>query len=229
MPEYKTPPVRQKRCLKALDSQTSLLAPRHREAPTSSQRRPAPSAGDSEPRVRPAQIQSPPPRLAPKWSLPAISLVLTLTLDLGSKALARAYFSPWEPISVIPGFFDLILTYNTGAAFSLFSGDGGAAQGLKMSALAMVALLPFIYFYARASRGDRCLLVSLGLVFGGALGNIHDRLRWGAVVDFLDFYWGDNHWPAFNVADAAICLGAFLLALSILREKPASRAGDKAV
>ncbi len=160
----------------------------------------------------------------PKWRTTAFWCVLTLALDLLTKALARAYFSPWEPLEVIPGVFNLILTFNTGAAFSLLSG-GGAVQGLKMAALAAVSLLPFIYFYVQAKPGHRALLASLGLIWGGALGNIHDRLRWGAVVDFLDFYWGPRHWPAFNVADIAICVGAGLLALSILREKPSPPAG----
>lgn len=191
-----------------------------RKNPVPQNAQPGPGASEDQPLKLTSNTE-------PKWPLPVISLILTLMVDLGSKALARAYFSPWEPISVIPGFFDLILTYNTGAAFSLFSGDSGAAQGLKMSALAAAALLPFIYFYAKAAPGDRCLLISLGLVFGGALGNIHDRLRWGAVVDFLDFYWGGNHWPAFNAADLAICLGAFLLALSILKEKPPPGAGGR--
>lgn len=154
------------------------------------------------------------------WGLP------TLALDLGSKALAQANLNPWEPLAVIPGFFNLILTYNSGGAFSVLADDGGGGvQGLKMAALAALSLLPFIYFYVQAGRGDRLRLGSLGLIWGGALGNIHDRLRWGKVVDFLDFYWGGLHWPAFNVADTAICLGAGLLALSILKEKPGKGAG----
>ena len=144
---------------------------------------------------------------------------MALGLDLATKAAARHYFSLWEPITVIPHFFDLILTYNTGAAFSIFSGEGDPGQGLKMAALAAVSLLPFIYFYRKARAADKTLLAALGLIWGGALGNIHDRLRWGKVVDFLDFYVADRHWPAFNAADIAICVGAGLLALSIWREK----------
>lgn len=154
-----------------------------------------------------------------KWRRPVFWAGLTLALDLGTKAMAMYWLSPWEPLEVIPGFFNLIVTYNTGAAFSLFSGDGGTSQGLKMAALAAVSLLPFIYFYVKAKPGERLLLGSLGLIWGGALGNIHDRLHWGKVVDFLDFYLGESHWPAFNVADIGICLGAGLLALSIIREK----------
>lgn len=154
-----------------------------------------------------------------KWRTAAFWTILTLILDLGSKALAGHFLNPWEPLEVIPGFFNLILTYNTGAAFSLFSSDTGGSQGLKMAALSAISLLPFIYLFVKAKPGDRLLLTSVGLIWGGALGNIYDRLRWGAVVDFLDFYFGDTHWPAFNVADIAICVGAGLLVLSIIREK----------
>jgi len=166
--------------------------------------------------------------LKPKWRITAFCGVLILVLDLSTKYLAKRHLSPWEPREVIPGFFNLIYTENTGAAFSLLAGvfaDNEAAQGFMMAALAFVALLPFIYFYVKARPGDRLLLASLGLVWGGALGNIHDRLHWGAVVDFFDFYIGDRHWPAFNVADIAICVGAGLLAVSILLEKPEKKAG----
>ncbi|MDR1921461.1 MAG: signal peptidase II [Candidatus Adiutrix sp.] len=154
-----------------------------------------------------------------KWFPPLFWGLLVLAVDLASKDAARRNFSPWEPKVVIDGFFNLILTYNVGAAFGLFSGGGGADQGLKMAAVAAVSVLPFIYFYVKARPSDRTLLSGLGLIWGGALGNIHDRFRWGAVVDFLDFYRGDYHWPAFNVADIAICLGAAALALSVLREE----------
>lgn len=155
-----------------------------------------------------------------KWRRAAFWGLLILALDLGAKAAARRYFSPWEPLAIIPGFFNLVLTYNTGAAFSLLAGESGPGQGLKMAAIAAASLLPFIYFFRKAQPGERLLLTSLGLIWGGALGNIHDRLRWGAVVDFLDFHWGEHHWPAFNLADVGVCLGAGLLALSIWREKP---------
>ena len=114
-----------------------------------------------------------------------------------------------------------MLTYNTGAAFSLGAGPIGPGQSWKMAGLAALSLLPFLYFFFKAAPRDRGGLAALGLVWGGALGNIHDRLRWGAVVDFLDFQVRGHHWPAFNLADTAICLGVGLLALSLFREKPA--------
>jgi signal peptidase II len=148
-----------------------------------------------------------------------------LTLDLATKAAARNFLDVWEPRPVIDGFFHLVLAHNTGAAFSLLAGEGGPGQGLKMTALSTLALLPFLYFFIQAAPGDRSRLAALGLILGGALGNIHDRLRWGAVVDFLDFQWRGHHWPAFNLADLAICLGAGLLGLGVWRSRPAPPEG----
>ncbi len=154
---------------------------------------------------------------APKWRPVLLWALLVLALDLISKEAARRYFSPWEPLEIIPGLFNLVLAYNSGAAFSLLAGEPGRWQGLKMAFLALLSLLPFIYFYRQARASQRLSLIAIGLVLGGALGNIHDRLRWGAVVDFLDFYWRGYHWPAFNLADAAICTGVGLLVLSVFR------------
>lgn len=160
----------------------------------------------------------------PKWRPVLLWALLVLALDLVSKEVARRYFSPWEPLEIIPGLFNLVLAYNSGAAFSLLAGEPGRWQGLKMAFLALLSLLPFIYFYRQARASQRLSLVAIGLVLGGALGNIHDRLRWGAVVDFLDFYWRGYHWPAFNLADAAICTGAGLLVLSVFRAPPSGSA-----
>jgi lipoprotein signal peptidase len=155
-----------------------------------------------------------------KWKPVAFCGLSILILDLVSKAIVQDYINPWEPLVVIQGFFNLILTYNSGVAFSIFAGDGEGGHAWMLISLSLFSLLPFIYFYLKATPDDRLCLYGLGLVWGGALGNIHDRLRWGAVVDFIDLYWGAWHWPAFNVADMAICFGVGFLALSILREKP---------
>ena len=158
--------------------------------------------------------------LTAKWRPTAAWGGAVLALDLGTKAAVSRFLSPGEAVAVINDFFNLVLAYNTGAAFSLLAGEGSPEQSLKMALLAVLALLPFLYFFIQAAPGDRNRLAALGLILGGALGNIHDRLRWGAVVDFLDFHWRGLHWPAFNIADTAICLGAGLLGLSIWREKP---------
>jgi signal peptidase II len=163
--------------------------------------------------------------LKTKWRPTAAWGGAALALDLGTKDAAGRFLNSGESLPVINGFFNLVLTYNTGAAFSLLAGEGGLGQSLKMTALAALAILPFLYFFVQAAPGDRSRLAALGLIWGGALGNIHDRLRWGAVVDFLDFHWRGYHWPAFNFADLSICLGAGLLGLSVWREKPASPEG----
>ena len=163
--------------------------------------------------------------LKAKWRPTAAWGGVALALDLGTKAAADRFLNYGETLPVINGFFNLVLTYNTGAAFSLLADEGSPGQSLKMTALATLALLPFLYFFIQAAPGDRSRLAALGLIWGGALGNIHDRLRWGAVVDFLDFHWRGYHWPAFNFADLAICVGAGLLGLSVWREKPASPEG----
>ena len=165
------------------------------------------------------------PKKAPKWRPTAAWGGAALALDLGTKAVSRCFLNSGETLPVIKGFFNLTLVCNTGAAFSFLADEGGPGQSLKMTALAAVALMPFLYFFIQAAPGDRNRLAALGLILGGALGNIHDRLRWGAVVDFLDLHWRGHHWPAFNIADLAICLGAGLLGLSIWRAKPASTGG----
>ena len=158
--------------------------------------------------------------LTAKWRPTAAWGGAVLVLDLGTKAAVSRFLSPGEAVAVINDFFNLVLAYNTGAAFSLLAGEGSPEQSLKMALLAGLAILPFLYFFVQTAPGDLRRLAALGLFLGGALGNIHDRLRWGAVVDFLDFYWRGHHWPAFNIADTAICLGAGLLGLSVWREKP---------
>lgn len=134
-------------------------------------------------------------------------VILSLGLDLATKQLVLREFTLLE-VRPVTGFFNLVLVENQGAAFSLFSGEG-SYQGLKMALLAVLAMIPLIYFFLDAKRSS--VLAALGLILGGALGNIHDRLRYNAVVDFLDFHYLDHHWPAFNVADTAIVVGVGLL------------------
>jgi signal peptidase II len=138
---------------------------------------------------------------------------LVVVLDLATKAWAMSSLSPYGR-KAVTGFFNLVLVFNQGAAFSLFSGDG-PYQGVMMAALALLAMAPLAWFYWRSSSSDKGLLAAMGLLLGGGAGNVHDRLRYGAVVDFLDFHLGDAHWPAFNAADAAVCVGAGLLAFSV--------------
>ena len=105
-------------------------------------------------------------------------------------------------------FFSLVLAYNTGAAFSFLAGADGWQRWL-FAGIAIAASLFLVWMLKRG--GSRLLCTGLALILGGALGNLVDRLRFGQVVDFLDFHAAGWHWPAFNVADSAITIGAALL------------------
>lgn len=141
--------------------------------------------------------------------------VLVVALDQWTKVLAEdllRYGEPW----VITGFFNLTLLYNKGAAFSLLSDAGGWQHWLFSGIAAVVGLVLAVWLY-RLPRDARLEPLALALVLGGALGNLIDRLRLGHVVDFIQLHYRELYWPAFNLADSAITLGAGLLILLMLR------------
>lgn len=149
------------------------------------------------------------PRLTGLFGLAAI--IVAFTLDQATKLMALATLERGGVQSVLP-FFDLRLSFNQGVSFSMFAETfTGRPLLLAGITLAMVALLAFLLIRSTA----RWEAIAFGLIIGGALGNVLDRLRLGAVVDFLDFHFWDYHWPAFNLADAAIVVGvAVLLAIT---------------
>ncbi len=146
------------------------------------------------------------------WLLLSVAII---GLDLWTKALALAHLQLHEPVPVIDGLLNWTLTYNLGAAFSFLS-DAGGWQRWFFSALAAGVSLLLVFWLSRLPRNDWRQAVPFALVIGGALGNLVDRVRFGHVVDFIDAYWGSYHWPAFNIADSAIVVGAIGLALSTL-------------
>ena len=137
---------------------------------------------------------------------------LTILADQVTKAIALSTLAYGNPVPVLPGF-SLTLGFNEGASFGLLGGLM-AGKPLQMAALTGVITLIFAVMAFRAR--DPLERLGLALVVGGALGNIADRLRQGAVTDFIDLYWQDWHWPTFNVADIGITLGALCILLSIL-------------
>ena len=145
------------------------------------------------------------------------SLVVVI-VDQSTKLAAVEMLEPGSSLELL-STLDLVLVYNTGAAFSLLSTAGGWQRWLFIGfALAICA---FIFHWLRdLPRHARWLPLSLSLIFGGAVGNVIDRVHIGAVVDFIDFHVGEWHWPAFNVADSAICIGAALLVLGMFRSEP---------
>lgn len=153
-------------------------------------------------------MTSPKPNAA-IWLLLSVAII---ALDLWTKALALAHLELHQPVSVIDGLLNWTLTYNTGAAFS-FLRDAGGWQRWLFSALAVGVSALLAFWLTRIPRGDWRQALPFALIIGGGLGNLVDRVRYGHVIDFIDAYWRDHHWPAFNVADSAIVGGAIGLAL----------------
>src|SRR6266581_1300948 len=156
--------------------------------------------------------------------LPYLLLVAaTLLLDRWTKALIQNRFDLNESIPVIDGFFNITYVRNTGVAFGIFSSVSSPAKSVLLSVFTAFAAAVVITYSVRSPARNRLLQVALGLILGGALGNLYDRLAYGYVVDFLEFYAGNYHWPSFNVADSAISTGVILLALEIIRNEAPSR------
>lgn len=135
-----------------------------------------------------------------------------IALDQSSKHLLLNHFMPQEMVS-ITSFFNVGLWFNTGAAFS-FLYDAGGWQRWFFAVIAIVVSLIVLNWLMRST--DKINSFAFAYILGGALGNLWDRLQYGYVIDFLDFHINNWHWPAFNIADAAICIGAVLLALRLL-------------
>ena len=144
------------------------------------------------------------------WRWFALSAAI-VAADQLTKWLVLAYFENRYPREELTGFFNLVLVFNKGAAFSLFAQAAGWQTPL-LAAFALGAAAIVSVLIVR-NPGRRLLCFGLALILGGALGNLIDRLRFGHVVDFLDFHALGWHWPAFNVADSAICVGALILIL----------------
>jgi len=144
---------------------------------------------------------------------------VVLYCDQMTKALSGIHLQGRPPVVMIDGIFNLVYVENTGAAFGLFA---GAKEGLRLPIFHIVSAIAIgaIFFLFFTLKEHQILLtVSLSAILGGALGNFADRVRLGHVVDFLDFHWGDLHWPAFNVADIAITIGVGLLILDMILGK----------
>ena len=141
--------------------------------------------------------------------------VITLLLDQASKWLALSQLQIGNPEEVLP-FFNWLLLFNPGAAFSFLAQSSGW-QRWFFTTLGLLACI-YIVHMLRKHQDERLLCVALSLILGGAAGNVLDRLMYGAVVDFIDLHYANWHWPAFNVADSAICIGAVLIIISELRK-----------
>lgn len=150
---------------------------------------------------------------------------LVVVLDLGSKAIATHYLALYQPVPVFPGF-NWMLAHNAGAAFSFLSTESGW-QRWFFSAIALVVSVGITIWIKRLAPTQTLLALSLALVLGGAIGNLWDRVTLGYVVDFIDVYYQQHHWPAFNLADSAISVGAVLLIIDSFRGDRETEADNK--
>lgn len=142
-----------------------------------------------------------------------------ILFDLWTKSLVLARIQLHDAIPVIPNFFQLVHVRNTGAAFGLGANASSKLVPILLNAGAIAVFCVVVVYALRTAVTDRLLQTGLHLILGGAIGNLLDRFRFGYVVDFLDVYVGRYHWPAFNVADSAICIGIALLFFD-MRKKP---------
>lgn len=151
---------------------------------------------------------------------------LVIALDQLTKHIAIVELQPYQPHAVIPGLLNWTLAFNPGAAFSFLAGEDGWQRWL-FTALAIGVSAMLAFWLSRTSRGDWRNALPLALIVGGALGNLVDRLRFGHVTDFIQVYWQDWAFPAFNVADSAISVGAVMLVLFgfLLGGKAESKSG----
>jgi signal peptidase II len=142
-----------------------------------------------------------------------------ILLDQMVKAIVAETIPLYRFITVIPGFFNLVHTQNPGGAFGILAHQSQGIRTVVFIIFSFFAVGIILLFYKKASVSYPILSWGFALIFGGALGNLIDRIRVGTVTDFLDFYIGDFHWPAFNVADSAISIGVAIFLYHLLLNK----------
>ncbi len=150
----------------------------------------------------------------------ALSLAaVVFGLDQLTKMLVKANLRHGESISIIQDFFDLVHVHNRGAAFGFLNRTDQSWQTWMFAGASVLALFVILWILRKTPERDKWTISGLGLVLGGALGNLLDRVTQGFVVDFMDVYYRNWHWPAFNVADMAICIGAGGLILALWKSE----------
>ncbi|MFA5959432.1 MAG: signal peptidase II [Tatlockia sp.] len=149
-----------------------------------------------------------------KWPWFLLSMAVVV-LDQLSKQWALEHLSPYQPDAIFP-MLNFTLAYNTGAAFSFLSGTGGWHRWF-FAGFSIVMSGVLIAWLVRLGKEAKLQTLALSLILGGAIGNLYDRAFFGYVVDFIDVYYKNHHWPVFNFADTAICAGAFLLLIDLCK------------
>jgi signal peptidase II len=145
-----------------------------------------------------------------------LGAAVIIALDQITKAAVSSKFSLYESCEVISGILNLVYVINPGAAFGFMAGASAAFRYIFFIGITLIAIALIIYYLIKYKTGSMMIVTALTLIFAGAVGNLIDRIRFGAVVDFIDVYIGTWHWPAFNVADSAISVGAVLMIWKML-------------
>ncbi len=153
----------------------------------------------------------------------ALLTLAVLGLDQITKSLVTSRMTLYSSVPVIHGLFHLTLVTNRGALFGLFHDMPDPYRAVLFTSVPILAIMLIVVFQSRTTIADTVAQSGLALILGGALGNLVDRLRMGYVVDYLDVFVGEHHWPAFNVADASICVGVSLLIFDLLARGPGLR------
>ena len=152
-----------------------------------------------------------------KWPRPAAISGAILLCDQVTKFYILQTMRLEESIPIVPNLFSLTSIRNPGAAFGLFAQQSPLFRAVLFATVSVVVLIFLTLLFLQTPKEDVWNLTAIALLFGGAAGNTIDRLRFGEVVDFLDIYWQDYHWPAFNVADSAITIGITLMMIQTFR------------
>jgi signal peptidase II len=156
---------------------------------------------------------------AKKWKLVGTWLILIVVLDQLTKIIVDRTIPLHHSIPIIDGLFSLTYVRNTGAAFGIFA---GSHEAFRLSFLVLVSVLAIgfiIVMLRRLREQETGLITALAFILGGAIGNLIDRVLHGEVIDFLDFYWSNYHWPAFNLADSFITVGVVITIFYLMKAK----------
>ena len=141
---------------------------------------------------------------------------MLISLDQWTKHAIHQKLPLHQVIEVIPGFFNLTHVRNTGGAFGILGGSRGGVGSLFFLTVSLIAIGTILFLFVKVKENEKALALSFSFVLSGAIGNLIDRLRYGEVIDFLEFYISSFHWPSFNIADSAICVGIGLMIFELL-------------
>lgn len=152
-----------------------------------------------------------------KFRIAALTALVGVCLDQVSKLYIDNSFELYQSVKVLENFFHITYIRNRGAAFGILSDN--ALRLPFFIAVSIIAIIGVIWYLRQLSATQKFSPLALGLILSGAIGNLIDRIRLGEVIDFIDVHWYNHHWPAFNVADSAICVGVVLLLIDTWHEE----------